>query len=267
MTGRRGAVTPPPPPEPLPVSEAFAEAAGSCIFCPTEADRAHLAERDPALGRLMTALGPLTRARMPDPFMALAHAIAGQQISGAAHATVWRRLLDAFPCFTPQKLACAPPEALRACGLSGRKAGYILEIARRAACGELDLAGLAALDDAALCAALCELPGVGLWTAEMLMIFCLGRKDVLSLVDFGIRKGLRMLYNKRELTPAFLARCKKRYSPCASAASLYLWALAGGAGGPDYSDPAQKKKPAKSRARKGGAHSRGRNAKAQQRKG
>ncbi|MDE7370912.1 MAG: hypothetical protein K2N07_04060, partial [Desulfovibrio sp.] len=108
------------------------------------------------------------------------------------------------------------------------------------------------------CAALCQLPGVGLWTAEMLMIFCLGRKDVLSVGDFGIRKGLRMLYNKRELTPAFLARCKKRYSPCASAASLYLWALAGGAGGPDYKDPAQTKKPAKARAKKGAPAPRGR---------
>ena len=215
---------------------------------------AHLAGRDPALRRLMAALGPLRRERIPDPFMALAHAVAGQQISGAAHATVWKRLLGAFPRFTPETLAAASPEDLRACGLSLRKAGYIREIARRAARGEPDLAGLAALDDAALCEALCALPGVGPWTAEMLMIFCLGRKDVLSLGDFGIRKGLRMLYNKRELTPAFLARCKKRYSPCASVASLYLWALAGGAGGPDYADPAQKKKPAKGReARKGGA--------------
>ena len=237
---------------------AGAEPAAPCFFCADEAEMAHLAARDPALGRLMEALGPLRRERLPDPFMALAHAIAGQQISGAAHATVWRRLLDAFPRFTPETLAAASPEALRACGLSLRKAGSLREIARRAVSGGLDLAGLAALDDTALCAALCELPGVGQWTAEMLMIFCLGRKDVLSLGDFGIRKGLRMLYNKRELTPAFLARCKKRYSPCASAASLYLWALAGGAGGPEYSDPAHKKKPAKGQAQKGGGAPRGR---------
>lgn len=224
--------------------------ADDCFIEATEAEIAHLAGRDAALALLMERVGPLRRERLPDPFTALVHAIAGQQISGAAHASVWRRLRGAFPDFTPETLAAAAPEALRACGLSLRKAGHIREIARRALCGELDLKALAALDDAALCAALCELPGVGQWTAEMLMIFSLGRRDVLSLGDFGIRKGLRMLYKKRELTPAFLARVRKRYSPCASAASLYLWALAGGAGGPDYSDPAreQKKKAAGGRA-------------------
>ena len=210
-----------------------------CLVRCTAAEMAHLAARDAALGRLMDAVGPLRRERIPDPFMALVHAIAGQQISAAAHATVWRRLLEAFPRFTPDRLAGAAPEELRACGLSARKAGHVRELARRATCGELDLASLPALEDAALCARLCELPGVGLWTAEMVMIFCLERRNVLSAGDFGIRKGLRMLYRKRELTPAFIARCKKRYSPCASVASLYLWALAGGAGGADYADPAQ----------------------------
>lgn len=208
-----------------------------CFVRYTAAETAHLAARDAALGRLMDAVGPIRRERIPEPFMALVHAIAGQQISAAAHATVWRRIVAAFPLFTPDRLAAAVPEALRACGLSARKAGHVREIARRAACGELEFASLSALEDAALCARLCELPGVGPWTAEMVMIFCLERKNVLSLGDFGIRKGLRMLYHKRELTPAFLARCKKRYAPCASVASLYLWALAGGACGADYVDP------------------------------
>lgn len=223
-----------------------------CLVRYTAAETAHLAARDAALGRLMDAVGPIRRARIPDPFLALVHAIAGQQISAAAHATVWRRTLAAFPRFTPDRLADAAPEALRACGFSARKAGHIREIARRAACGELDFASLPALDDAALCARLCELPGVGLWTAEMVMIFCLERKNVLSAGDFGIRKGLRMLYRKRELTAAFIARCKKRYTPCASVASLYLWALAGGACGADYADPARAERKKRPRAIKGG---------------
>ena len=231
MSGRKRA------PQETPAAEA-----GACFIEASEAEIAHLASRDAALGRLMEAVGPLRRERLPDPFMALVHAIAGQQVSGAAHASVWRRLREAFPDFTPEKLAATAPEDLRALGLSLRKAAHIREISRRAHSGELDLAGLCALDDAGLAAALCELPGVGQWTAEMLMIFSLGRRDVLSLGDFGIRKGLRMLYRKRELPPAFVARVRKRYSPCASAASLYLWALAGGAGGPEYTDPAQKKK-------------------------
>lgn len=247
MTRRGAAARPDPGVSPEAAAQAPAE--GAPHIRATGADIAHLSARDKALGRLMAALGPLEREGLPDPFTALIHAIAGQQISAAAHASVWRRLLAAFPCFTPEKLAGAAPEDLRACGLSLRKAGYVREIARRAASGELDVAGLAALDDAALCTALRALPGVGQWTAEMLMIFSLGRRDVLSLGDFGIRKGLRMLYSKKELTATFLARVRKRYSPCASVASLYLWALAGGAGGPDYSDPARPKKKKIARAR------------------
>lgn len=222
-----------------PAAQAPPAAPGPCLFLYGEAEVAHLAARDAALGRLMARLGPIRRERIPDPFMALAHAIAGQQISGAAHATVWGRLLAAFPVFTPETLAAATPVGLRACGLSLRKGAAIREIARRAMCGELDLPALPALDDNALCARLCALPGVGQWTAEMIMIFSLGRMDVLSLGDFGIRKGLRMLYRKRELSPALVARVKKRYAPYASVASLYLWELAGGAGGPAYSDPAR----------------------------
>ena len=225
---------------PLPAGEPGAAGAPeACLFPYGEAEVAHLAARDAALARLMEQLGPIRRERIPDPFMALAHAIAGQQISGAAHATVWRRLLAAYPAFTPEALAAASPEDLRACGLSLRKGNSLREIARRAASGELDLAALPTLDDATLCERLCALPGVGLWTAEMIMIFSLARMNVLSMGDFGIRKGLRMLYRKRELSPALVARVRKRYAPYASVASLYLWALAGGAGGPAYADPAQ----------------------------
>ena len=213
--------------------------AAACLFPYGEAEVAHLAARDAALGRLMEQLGPLRRERIPDLFMALVHAIAGQQISGAAHATVWRRLLAAYPAFTPEALSAATPQDLRACGLSLRKGNSIREIARRATSGELDLAVLPALDDAALCERLCALPGVGLWTAEMIMIFSLARMNVLSMGDFGIRKGLRMLYRKRDLSPALVARLKKRYAPYASVASLYLWELASGAGGPAYTDPAR----------------------------
>lgn len=219
----------------------ISDSADASFLCPTAEEVAHLASRDAALGRLMAAVGPIRRERVPDPFMAIVHAIAGQQVSAAAQAAVWRRLRAAFPAFTPESLSLAAPEELRACGLSLRKAGYIGNIASRAASGDLDLAGLAHLDDEALCAGLCQLPGVGRWTAEMLMIFCLGRKNVLSAGDLGIQRGLRMLYHKREASATLLARCKKRYAPFASAASLYLWALAEGAGGAAYADPAREK--------------------------
>lgn len=217
----------------------------SSFLCPTEEELAYLASRDARLGELIALVGPIRRERLPDPFMAIVHAIVGQQVSAAAQASVWRRMREAFPVFTPENLAQAVPEKLRALGLSFRKAGYIANIASLAASGELDLAGLSFLDDESLCQRLCQLPGIGQWTAEMLMIFCLGRKNVLSAGDLGIQRGLRMLYQKRETSAALLERCKKRYSPFASAASLYLWALAGGAGGEAYPDPARtlKQKP------------------------
>lgn len=193
-----------------------------------ETEIAWLSARDEALGRLMAAVGPIRREVIPEFFTGLCHAIVGQQISSRVHAAVWGRVARAVTPFTPATVAGMEAQELRALGMSLRKAAYLRGIAARILAGELDLDSLRALDDEALLARLCALPGVGRWTAEMVMLFTLERKDILSFGDYGIRRGLCLLHGHRSLTPFLYRRWRRRYSPCGSVASLYLWALAGG---------------------------------------
>ena len=126
--------------------------------------------------------------------------------------------------------------------------------AQAVAGGRLDMAALREMDDAAVCAALVSLRGVGLWTAEMLLLFSLQRQDVFSFDDLAIQRGLRMLYRHKLIDRARFERYRRRFSPYGSVASLYLWAVAGGAL-PELSDPA-----AETRGR-GGAEARRRGGK------
>lgn len=188
-----------------------------------------LKSRDPALGAAMDAIGHISRGVTPDLFVALVNSIIGQQISTKAQATIWQRIQDRHAPITAGRVAALPVEDLQSCGISFRKADYIKEIAASVLCGDLDLDLLSTLPDADLCERLCRIRGIGVWTAEMLMIFALQRPDVLSRDDLAILRGLRMLYRHRKITPALFARYKRRYSPHATVASLYLWAIAGGA--------------------------------------
>ena len=131
----------------------------------------HLARKDKKLAAAMQAIGPVRREVMPDLFQALMHAITGQQISMAAQRTVWGRLCGLLGEVTPQALLAQPQTALQALGLSARKVDYMRGIARQVVDGELDLPGMAALEDAEVCRRLAALRGIGVWTAEMLLLF------------------------------------------------------------------------------------------------
>lgn len=200
---------------------------------------AYLKAKDKALSKVIDEIGLVRRQIIPDIFMALVNSVIGQQISTKAHITVWERAQVMFAPFTPEHIASLPVETLQTCGISMRKAGYIKDIAVSAASGRLNLEELHIMDDDAVCRRLSELNGIGVWTAEMLMTFSMQRKDVLSWGDLAIHRGLRMLYRHRKVTPALFAKYKKRYSPYASVASLYLWELAGGVC-EGYADPVQK---------------------------
>ena len=114
--------------------------------------------------------------------------------------------------------------------------------------GAFDPAAVAAMPDAEAIAALSSLRGVGVWTAEMILLFCLQRPDIFSFDDLAIRRGLRMVYRHRTITRALFEKYRRRFSPCGSVASLYLWAVSGGAI-PELTDPAPKaKKPARKEA-------------------
>lgn len=205
------------------------------------AEVSHLRAACPAMAAAIAEIGPVRRGVEPDLFSALVNSIVGQQISTKAQVTIWGRMQEKFPSMTPAVLHAASEEEIQACGISMRKAGYIRDLARQVDGGALDLAALHALPDEEVCRRLCELRGIGVWTAEMLMIFSMQRPDILSWGDLAIHRGLRMLHRHREITPKLFAKYRRRYSPCGSVASLYLWAVAGGAC-PDLHDPAPGKK-------------------------
>ena len=211
------------------------------FFAYGEKELAFLKSKDTALARVIDMVGHIARPVQPDMFMALVNTVIGQQISSKAHITVWERFTTMFPPVTPDNIAAIPPEKMQTCGISMRKVAYIQEIAMTIAKGDLDLAHLHTLDDAAVCTRLSQLKGIGIWTAEMLMIFSMQRPDVLSWGDLAIQRGLRMLHRHKALTRELFAKYKKRYSPYATVASLYLWELSSGKY-EGYTDPAPQQK-------------------------
>ena len=197
----------------------------------------YLSSRDKALGAVIAQVGHVYREVDPDLFSAVAHHIIGQQISTKAQATLWRRLGELLGQVTPQAVAGAGVAALQGVGISFRKAAYIHDFSQKVLRGEFDLAAVAALPDQEAIRALCALRGVGVWTAEMILLFCLQRPDVLSFDDLAIQRGMRMVYRHRQITRQRFETYRRRYSPWGSVASLYLWAVAGGAV-PGLKDPA-----------------------------
>lgn len=187
----------------------------------------HLSRRCPTMSSLIERLGPLQRPVRPDPFEALVTSVLSQQISAKGAATVCGRFHDLAGDITPERVAALSVERVQGCGTSMRKAEYIKGIAEAALSGAVDFAVLAGLPDAEVVRRLSALRGVGVWTAEMLLIFSLCRPDVVSWLDLGIRKGMMALYGKRALSPRQFDMYRKRYTPFGSVASLYLWALAG----------------------------------------
>lgn len=211
-------------------------------FIYSEEETAALRAACPAMEKAIAAIGPIRREVEPNLFPALVNSIVGQQISTKAQVTIWGRMCGRFPPMTPAVLAAASEADIQACGVSMRKASYIRDLALRVESGRFDLAALHELPDGEVCRRLSELKGIGVWTAEMMMIFSMQRPDVMSFGDLAIHRGLRMLHRHRAVTPKLFAKYRRRYSPYGSVASLYLWAVAGGAL-PELTDPAAKKKP------------------------
>lgn len=197
-----------------------------------------LKKADPVLAKIIEEVGPIKRTIIPDLFTALVNSIVGQQISSKAMETVWGRFEERFPQITPETINNATLEEIQQCGMSIRKATYIKEAAAKIVSGELDIDELYTLSDEEVIEKLSTLHGVGIWTAEMIMIFCMQRPNIMSWGDLAIQRGLRMLYRYRKIDKKLFQKYKRRFTPYASVASLYLWAVAGGAG--DLKDPALK---------------------------
>jgi 3-methyladenine DNA glycosylase/8-oxoguanine DNA glycosylase len=189
------------------------------------AEIGYLKRRDRKLGKAIDTIGIIERQVIPDLFTALVKSIVAQQISRKAADTVWSRLCVTCSGITPTCIAHTDVSDIQKCGLSMRKARYIKGIGEAAMGGKLNLSELVDMPDDEIIKKLSSLPGIGVWTAEMLLIFSLGRPDVVSWKDLGIRRGMMNLYGIEKLTKDQFDRYRKRYSPCGSVASLYLWAL------------------------------------------
>ncbi|MCL2057782.1 MAG: DNA-3-methyladenine glycosylase 2 family protein [Oscillospiraceae bacterium] len=199
------------------------------IYVYGDVETAYLKRRDKVLGAAIDMIGPIRRTVNPDLFSALVNSMVGQQISSKAQATIWQRMKDNLGEITPHAiLACADAE-LQSCGITFKKAAYIRGVAEQVADGRLDIAGLHSKSDAEVCAELIRLDGIGAWTAEMLMLFSMQRPDILSFGDLAIVRGMRMLYRRKKITRELFEKYRRRYTPYGSVASLYLWAIAGGA--------------------------------------
>lgn len=213
---------------------------------------AYLSERDPRMADAIARIGHVWRVRDDDLFQAVVHSIVGQQISTRAQATVWARMRDGLGTVDAAHVAAASVEELQAFGMTYGKAGYIHDFALHVQDGSFDIAAVERMGDDEAIEALASLRGVGRWTAEMILTFCLNRPDVFAYDDLAIQRGLRMLYHHRRITQKLLERYRRRFSPYCSVASLYLWEVAGGAL-PELRDLAQKAGPARKRpARKAG---------------
>ncbi len=184
----------------------------------------YLSSMDPALGRLMNLSGPVHRGIEPDPFTALASAIVAQQLSASAADTIWARFQTLAGSVTPERISVLSEADMRACGLSFQKIGYIRNIADAFLSVHLSDALFNTANDEQITQALTAVKGIGRWTAEMFLIFCLGRADVFSYGDLGLRKGMGWLRGlPGEPAPELAKAVSALWSPYASTASLYLW--------------------------------------------
>ncbi len=203
---------------------------------------AALTAADPKLGKLIARAGPFTMklASTQSPFEALVESIIYQQLHGKAAATIHRRLLESFypvtsnQHFDDQHLLDCPNEQLRAAGLSKNKSLALRDLAAKTLDGTVPtLTQIRRMSDEAIIEHLTQVRGVGRWTVEMLLIFRLGRPNVLPVSDYGVRKGFALTFGKLKPTdkvtpmdlpkPDVMHRRAKKWQPWSSVASWYLW--------------------------------------------
>src|SRR5262245_2912824 len=195
------------------------------------ADDRELIRADKVLAGVMESTGPIhpgidRRGSRTDPWEALARAIVGQQLSTRAAASIWNKLLAIFggELPTPEQLVRRRPQTLRKAGLSNAKVEFLRDLAARIRDGRLDLPSLKGLSDEDVCAELVQVKGIGRWSAEMFLIFHLGRQDVVSAGDLGIRRAIQIAYELDDLPgPEEIDRIAEAWRPHRTLAGLYLW--------------------------------------------
>ena len=192
------------------------------------AARKHLMRSDPVLGGLLKSLGPcgLEQTRRIDRFAMTVRSIVSQQLSVKAASTIHDRLLAAIGAAraTPDAILALDGDRMRACGLSWAKVASVRDLATKVTDGSLALESLDTLDDEAVVEALTSVKGIGRWSAEMFLIFRLGRPDILPVGDVGVQRAMRRLYGLRKHpSPARMTALARPWRPYRSVACWYLW--------------------------------------------
>ena len=190
----------------------------------SEKELDYLRKKDKKLSAAIDRIGLIKRTVNTNLFAALIESVIGQQISNKSAATVCSRLNELCG-MDADRLNILTIEEIQSCGMSMRKAGYIKNIAEASVKGDIDFEGFASKNDSEVIDSLTSLKGVGVWTAEMLLIFSLMRPNIVSFGDLAIRRGMMRLYGHKELPKERFDRYAKRYAPYGSVASLYLWEI------------------------------------------
>jgi DNA-3-methyladenine glycosylase II len=184
----------------------------------------HLGRADPVLARLIEHVGPCTLTSDPDLFAVLTRGIVFQLISVKAARTIADRLAAVCQPLTPARLLELPVATLRQVGLSQRKVDYLCGIAQRLTEGQLSAEALRGLSDDQVAAVLRPCPGIGPWTIDMVLIFHLGRQDILPVGDMGLRLAAQTQFGLAQLpSPAELIELARPWQPYRTIATWYLW--------------------------------------------
>jgi DNA-3-methyladenine glycosylase II len=185
----------------------------------------HLSVSDARLGRIIQSVGACKIKKRKDPFQSLAEAIIYQQLAGSAADAIYGRFVKIYSTFPePAKLLATNNTKLRTAGLSARKIEYLKDLALHVSDGRLKLNLLASMPDDKVMEQLVQVKGIGPWTAEMFLIFCLGRPDVLPVGDLGLRRAMQKTYSLSELPlPAAMHNIAQPWKPYRSIATWYLW--------------------------------------------
>lgn len=185
----------------------------------------HLKKADPVLAGIIRSVGPYAMEFRPPVFDSLVRSIVFQQVSGNVARVIYGRLSDALKAnVTPKAVLRLTPERMRELGLSGQKVKYIRDLAEKTASGAVRFEGLPAASDDEVIAALTQVKGIGVWTAQMFLMFALERPDVLPTGDLGIRKAMQLAYELDELPkPEKMEEIATPWRPYCTAACWYLW--------------------------------------------
>ncbi|CAB3678393.1 endonuclease III domain-containing protein [Paraburkholderia rhynchosiae] len=185
---------------------------------------ADLVKRDRILKKLIPKFGPVHLLSRGDPFVTLARSVVGQQISVASAQAVWAKVAAACPKLVPHQFIKLGQEKLTACGLSRRKAEYVLDLAQHFVSGALHVGKWRSMEDEAVIAELTQIRGIGRWTAEMFLIFNLSRPDVLPLDDLGLIRAISVNYFSGEpVTRSEAREVAANWEPWRTVATWYMW--------------------------------------------